>query len=78
MHVGRGCGSVSDLRSLGSDSANIAAVIGPPGGFTEEEVTAIQELGANLVTLGERVLRSETAAVAVMSAILYELGDLGG
>ena len=66
------------LRSFGSGSARLAALIGPPGGFTEEEVTAIQEVGANLVTLGARVLRSETAAVAVMSAILYELGDLGG
>lgn len=68
----------SALRSLGSDTKNIAALIGPPGGFTEEEVTAIQDVGADLVTLGARVLRSETAAVVVMSAILYELGDLGG
>tara|TARA_B100001146_G_C15906422_1_gene316838 strand:- start:250 stop:549 length:300 start_codon:yes stop_codon:yes gene_type:complete len=66
------------LRSFRSGSARLAALIGPPGGFTEEEVTAIQEVGANLVTLGARVLRSETAAVAVISAILYELGDLGG
>jgi 16S rRNA (uracil1498-N3)-methyltransferase len=66
------------LRSLGADSTEIAALIGPPGGFTEEEVTAIQEVGADLVTLGPRVLRSETAAVVVISAILYELGDLGG
>jgi len=66
------------LRSLGSGSARLAVLIGPPGGFTEEEVASIQEVGADLVTLGARVLRSETAAVAVMSAILYELGDLGG
>ena len=66
------------LRSFGSGSAILAALIGPPGGFTEEEVAANQAVGANLVTLGARVLRSETAAVAVMSAILYELGDLGG
>jgi len=31
-----------------------------------------------LITLGPRVLRSETAAITVMSAILYEMGDLGG
>lgn len=66
------------LRSFGSGSTKLAALIGPPGGFTEEEVTAIQEVGADLVTLGSRVLRSETAAITVMSAILYELGDLGG
>lgn len=66
------------LRSLESGSTAVAALIGPPGGFTEEEVSAIQQAGADLVTLGPRVLRSETAAVVVMSAILYKLGDLGG
>jgi 16S rRNA (uracil1498-N3)-methyltransferase len=68
----------SALKSLDSDHLNLAALIGPPGGFSEEEATAIRNAGAKLVTLGARVLRSETAAIAVMSAILYELGDLGG
>ncbi len=66
------------LKSLDKDQLNLAALIGPPGGFSEQEATLIREAGATLVTLGARVLRSETAAIAVMSAILYELGDLGG
>lgn len=66
------------LNAIGSDSSAIAALIGPPGGFSEQEAMAIREAGAKLVTLGSRVLRSETAAIAVMSAILYESGDLGG
>ena len=56
----------------------LSALIGPPGGLSEREARAIRIAGAHLVTLGPRVLRSETAAIAVMSAILYELGDLGG
>ncbi len=59
------------------DTLELAALIGPPGGFSKREATAIRSAGADLVTLGPRVLRSETAAIAVMSAILYELGDLG-
>ncbi|MEE8045504.1 MAG: 16S rRNA (uracil(1498)-N(3))-methyltransferase [Dehalococcoidia bacterium] len=66
------------LKSLGTDSSDLAALIGPPGGFTEQEAVSMREVGASLVTLGPRVLRSETAAITVMSAILYELGDLGG
>jgi 16S rRNA (uracil1498-N3)-methyltransferase len=56
----------------------MAVLIGPPGGVSHAEASAIQEAGASLVTLGPRVLRSETAAIVVMSAILYEMGDLGG
>jgi 16S rRNA (uracil1498-N3)-methyltransferase len=66
------------LKSLDGDSRRIAALIGPPGGFSQSEAIAIREAGARLVTLGPRVLRSETAAITVMSAILYEMGDLGG
>ena len=66
------------LKHLEGTSSHIAALIGPPGGFSGDEAAAIRQAGASLVTLGPRVLRSETAAVAVMSAILYELGDLGG
>ena len=66
------------LKALSADATQLAALIGPPGGFSEAEAKAIHEAGAKLVTLGPRILRSETAAITVMSAILYELGDLGG
>ena len=66
------------LNSLDDGIPALAALIGPPGGFSAQEAAAMQQAGAKLVTLGARVLRSETAAIAVMSAILYELGDLGG
>lgn len=73
--------SLNDRRADVSNSLGftaLSALIGPPGGFSEREAKAIQGAGARLVTLGPRVLRSETAAIAVMSAILYEMGDLGG
>jgi 16S rRNA (uracil1498-N3)-methyltransferase len=67
----------SALGSLDANITSLAALIGPPGGFSEQEASEIREAGADLVTLGARVLRSETAAITVMSAMLYELGDLG-
>jgi 16S rRNA (uracil1498-N3)-methyltransferase len=49
--------------------------IGPEGGFEEDEVLNAQAYGAHPVTLGPRILRAETAALAAAAAILYELGD---
>jgi 16S rRNA (uracil1498-N3)-methyltransferase len=47
--------------------------IGPEGDFTQEEIAAIQSAGALPITLGPRVLRTETAAVYCLSIAQYEL-----
>ena len=60
-----------------SDPKEICIVIGPEGGFDHSEIEALKSIGANIVTLGRRILRTETAGIAVSSIILYELGDLG-
>lgn len=51
---------------------NIAIVIGPEGGFEENEVEKLKQNGAKIVTLGERILRTETVALNVLSVIMYE------
>ena len=53
-------------------------LIGPEGGFSQAEVDFCQQRGADCVTLGPRILRTETASLAAISIILYECGDLGG
>ena len=53
----------------------ISCFIGPEGGFSEEEIKLAGEKCAIPVTLGKRILRTETAGLAVMAAIRYELGD---
>ena len=65
------------LKSLEKHPESLTVLIGPPGGFSQKEALSIQTTGAQLVSLGPRVLRSETAAITVISAILYEMGDLG-
>ena len=52
-------------------------LIGPEGGFTLAEAAAIEQAGGHSVTLGPRILRAETAAVAALTVVQYENGDLG-
>ncbi|MCB2292560.1 16S rRNA (uracil(1498)-N(3))-methyltransferase [Clostridium algoriphilum] len=56
----------------------VAIIIGPEGGFEEIEISKLKEIGAKIITLGPRILRTETAGFTCLSLIMYELGDLGG
>lgn len=56
----------------------VTVIIGPEGGLEAGEVALAQARGAHTVTLGPRVLRTETAGLVAASVILYEWGDLGG
>jgi len=60
------------------DISKVAIVIGPEGGFEESEILKLREIGARIVTLGPRILRTETAGFTCLTLIMYELGDLGG
>lgn len=57
---------------------NILIIIGPEGGFTADEVELVREKGGKSITLGPRVLRTETAGLVVLTMILYEAGEMGG
>ncbi|MEO6196852.1 MAG: RsmE family RNA methyltransferase, partial [Dehalococcoidia bacterium] len=63
------------VRSLPERPATISVFIGPEGGYTNEEITVAGGAGAVLVTLGRRVLRSETAATVACGIILHELDE---
>jgi 16S rRNA (uracil1498-N3)-methyltransferase len=53
-------------------------VVGPEGGFGKTEIDQAQQAGFLSVSLGKRVLRVDTAAVAVIAILQYEKGALGG
>lgn len=55
----------------------VAVVVGPEGGFTVDEVRALERLGAVTVSLGPTVLRTETAGVVAASLAVHALGGLG-
>ena len=61
----------------GAKGKRLVLLIGPEGGFTLDEAAKVQEAGGKAVTLGPRILRAETAAVAAVTVAQYENGDLG-
>ncbi|MDX9870831.1 MAG: 16S rRNA (uracil(1498)-N(3))-methyltransferase [Clostridia bacterium] len=52
-------------------------LIGPEGGLSTEEADLLVQNGARLVTLGPRILRTETAGLALTAALMYQWGDWG-
>ena len=69
----------TQLRSLirGEGSEHVRIFIGPEGGFEESEVAYARAHGVRPVSLGKRILRSETAAIATVTAVMYESGEMG-
>jgi 16S rRNA (uracil1498-N3)-methyltransferase len=57
-------------------SKRIYAMVGPEGGFTKEEVELAKHKGFIPIKLGQRILRTETAAITLVAILQYELGDL--
>jgi len=68
LNINQALNKLSEIKSL-------YIIVGPPGGFSKEEAYKLKKLGVILVSLGKRILRSETAAIAVMSSIIYHYGD---
>lgn len=67
-------GSIADIDFSGAKK--VAVIIGAEGGFTDEEAEILKSSGAKCVTLGKRILRAETAAVAAMTLVLEYSGEL--
>lgn len=63
------------LKGLSSRTA-IIALIGPEGGWSEDELEASRDGGCRSVSLGPRILRTETASVVAITLIQHSLGDL--
>lgn len=73
-----GRGLKTMLRQIKPSVDGIYVFIGPEGGLSAAEVEAARQSGVVPVSLGPRILRTETAGLAAVTMILYELGDLGG
>ena len=52
-----------------------AVVIGSEGGFSRKEADVLRKIAGGSVTLGERILRADTACVAVVSVVMYAFGE---
>jgi len=60
--------SIKDKKEL-----KIGIIIGPEGGITTKEVEMLEQAGAKVITLGKRILRTETVGIMMTSIISYEL-----
>ena len=56
-------------------SGTVGVVIGPEGGFEQEELEKFRAAGGTVVTLGKRILRTETAGIFVLSVLSYTLSE---
>jgi len=63
-------------KSFAEQPTEIVALVGPEGGWTDEEIELAREGGWKIVTLGGRTLRAETAAIVVLALLQHRLGDL--
>ncbi len=72
------CEEENKLKTVlkSSQYKNVSIFIGPEGGFDTKEVERAIECGIKTVTLGKRILRTETAASAVLPIIMYENDEM--
>ncbi len=59
----------------GYEGDSIAVFVGPEGGFSVEEMSTAREMGWQVISLGSRILRMETAAIVLPALVLHEMGD---
>lgn len=68
--------NLKKVLSENTSAKNICVFIGPEGGFEYEEVEKIKKFGVVPVSLGQRILRTETASIFISSVLQYEFGDI--
>ena len=64
--------NIKKVLQQNPNAKKIAIIIGPEGGISKEEVDNLVSNGANEVSLGKRILRTETASISMLSMIMYQ------
>ena len=70
-----GMAKTRELLGKAAPGQNIAVFIGPEGGFDPGEIEKAKDAGTEPVTLGKRILRTETAGLCILSALMMQLDD---
>jgi 16S rRNA (uracil1498-N3)-methyltransferase len=68
---------LKDIFKRSREKRKVFFVVGPEGGLSEEEIRIAKEKDFIPITLGKRILRSETASLCLLSILQYEWGDIG-
>lgn len=67
---------IEELKQKEKAKLKIAVLIGPEGGISPQEIAILERAKAQTISLGKRILRTETVAFVMTSILMYELGDL--
>ena len=70
--LAKGMKETREILSEIKPGQSVGIFIGPEGGFEEEEVAKALEAGAHAITLGRRILRTETAGLAILSVLMFQ------
>lgn len=76
MFSERGGVAVTDALAATPKACAVVALVGPEGGWSDDELETMNDSGCKAVSLGPRVLRTETAAVVAITLIQHAMGDL--
>lgn len=76
MFVERGGQSLAQSLDTSAAPQSITALVGPEGGWTDEEIQQARTGNWQIITLGGRILRAETAAISIMALLQHLYGDL--
>lgn len=71
--LARGMQETKEILGAIEPGQSVGIFIGPEGGFEEKEIEAAIEGGAKPITLGRRILRTETAGLAILSVLMFQL-----
>ena len=64
--------TIKNVLQENKNVKSIAVIIGPEGGISSDEIESLKNLGVKIVSLGNRILRTETASIVALSMIVYE------
>lgn len=67
---------IETIKEWPAGPVNVSALVGPEGGWADEEITHARSNGWQIITLGGRTLRAETAAITVVALLQHLFGDL--
>ena len=68
--------ALNDVLGANSGIASAAIITGPEGGFAQFEADLARIAGLHICSMGERILRCETAPVVALTAVMYATGNL--
>ena len=69
------CEKNQALTQQNLQDKKVAIIVGSEGGFSSNEIAQLKDIGADSISLGKRILRAETATIALTSVVMFMMGE---